>query len=127
MIKIEDYILLPLSERQAHLKLDEPCIERGGRETTISIYMRGVLSHIFDTTIPIGGKICACHACNNWKCGNYKHIYWGTNRENQLDAVRNGKLSVWEKTIRKYGIEEARQIQKRSACTGGKMKALLRR
>ena len=38
MIAIEDYILLPQSKRQEHLRLDEPCLERGGR----SMYFKGL-------------------------------------------------------------------------------------
>ena len=45
---IEEYILKSKEDRQRHLKLDEPCLERGGNSTT----SRGMLAHIHDTTIP---------------------------------------------------------------------------
>lgn len=110
-------MLLPLSRRQEHLKLDEPCIERGGRKTTISIHMRGVLSFVFDTTIPKGMKLCyACHACNNWKCSNIKHVYWGSPRENLLDARTCGaRKTGWEYSVAKHGVEEAKKL-----CNGWK-------
>src|SRR5579863_10128991 len=97
MIKIEDYILLPLSERQVHLKLDEPCIERKGPLHSASVHARGLLAHVFDTTIPSGMKICACHACNNSECSNLHHLYWGTAKENRKDAKLSGtSRSIWE-------------------------------
>ena len=112
MISIEEYIAKPLSERQAHLKLNESCIERGGSETTISIMMRGVLSYVFNTTIPSGQHIHACHACNNWKCSNINHVYWGTVKENRADAAANGKHTKtgWQRTVEKYGLVEARRL-----------------
>ena len=97
---IEDYIKLPQEERQKHLRLDEPCIEIGGNSTQF----KGHLAHKLNTTIPHGRKenVLLCHACNNGKCSNPYHHYWGTARENILDsgpfhqrkkakAIREGK------------------------------------
>jgi hypothetical protein len=88
LIDIREYIKLPKEERQKHLKLDEPCIERGFG----SFELRGLLGHIFDTTSPwrVKPKICVCHACNNEKCGNPNHLYWGTNQENIHDSIKAG-------------------------------------
>lgn len=61
MKDINEYIKLPKDERQKHLKLDEPCLERGGQ----SMYLKGLLAHLHDTTIPSGKKIHVCHACHN--------------------------------------------------------------
>jgi hypothetical protein len=87
MIPIEDYIQKPKSERQAHLRLEEPCIERGG----FSSYCKGLLAHVLDTTIPSGKKIHVCHACHNGPCSNPNHLYWGTPSENRRDFVESGR------------------------------------
>jgi hypothetical protein len=117
MIDIKEYILLEQDERQKHLKLDEPCIERGGQ----SMYCKGLLAHIHDTTIPAGKKIHVCHACHNAKCTNPNHLYWGTPSENRLDAIANGAfLSPWEASVAKYGLEEATKRQSRKGNTNAK-------
>ena len=110
MYLIEEYILLPQKERQYHLDLVSPCIMRGGQ----SMYLKGLLAHILDTTIPAGKKIHVCHACHNELCPNPNHIYWGTASENAIDAVNNGRKSVWENMVSKYGIDDAKAMQKRS-------------
>jgi hypothetical protein len=87
MLDINEYILLSKDKRREHLKLGEPCIERGGQ----SMYLKGLLAHLHDTTIPAGKKIHVCHACHNGKCSNPNHIYWGTASENCLDRMgKNG-------------------------------------
>jgi hypothetical protein len=120
MKQITEYILLPLIDRQTHLKLDEPCIERGGLKQFTSVMCRGLLAHILDTTIPRGSKIQLCHACHNGKCSNPFHLYWGTARENVLDARRNGITTIWEKTVAKYGLEKASKMQIRMGNAYGK-------
>lgn len=111
MKDIYEYIRLPQSERQNHLRLDEPCIERGGS----SFYFKGLLAHVLDTTIPSGPKIHLCHACHNGACGNPNHLYWGTSQENRMDYITNGGLNIWQRMVEKYGLEEARAMQSRKA------------
>lgn len=107
MKDINDYIKLPKHERQIHLKLDEPCIERGAG----SYYFKGLLAHVLDTTVPTGAKIHLCHACHNGKCGNPNHLYWGTAQENRLDQIENGTGdSPWNRMVAKYGLEEAKKM-----------------
>jgi len=118
IIDIEDYIKLPQCERQHHLRLDEDCIMRGGQ----SMYLKGLLAHIHETTIPSGRKIHVCHACHNELCSNPNHLYWGTPSENAQDAMANGKKTIWESTVEKYGLEVAHKMQRRSpeiAAKGG--------
>ena len=52
MLNVEEYMLQTQESRQQHLKLDEPCLERGGN----SSYFKGLLAHILNTTIPTGKK-----------------------------------------------------------------------
>lgn len=110
MYLIEEYILLPQEERQRHLDLESPCIMRGGQ----SMYLKGLLAHLQNTTIPSGKKIHVCHACHNELCSNPQHIYWGTAAENVRDALDNGRTSVWERMVDKYGMERAKEMQRRS-------------
>lgn len=108
MILIEDYILKSKTERQLHLKLDELCIERGGKST----FLKGLLAHILDTTIPSGFKILLCHACHNDKCSNPNHLYWGTPKENRQDAMDCGARlnSPYDYILARRGEEAARLI-----------------
>ena len=115
MQDINQYITLSKQSRQAHLKLDEPCIERGGQ----SMYLKGLLAHILGTTIPSGKKIHVCHACHNAACSNPNHIYWGTASENVSDAYSNGKKTIWEAMVEKYGLEEARAMNSRKGNSNG--------
>ncbi len=111
MIDIEEYILLPKNTRQAHLDLAAPCIDRGCN----SEQCRGLLAHVLDTNTPKGGKIILCHACNNASCSNPNHLYWGTSSENYWDARANGKLSLQDATIRKYGEDGMKRIRSAAA------------
>ncbi|MBX9732553.1 MAG: hypothetical protein K2X37_00690 [Chitinophagaceae bacterium] len=115
MIDIEEYILLSKEERQKHLRLDEACIERGGQ----SMYCKGLLAHILDTTIPSGKKIYVCHACHNAKCSHPYHLYWGTPSENRQDEIDNGGITIWERTVAKHGLEVAKDKNKRNGNTNG--------
>lgn len=111
MKDIYEYITLAKDKRQQHLKLDEACIERGAG----SYYFKGLLAHQLDTTVPTGHKIHLCHACNNGACGNPNHMYWGTAQENRQDQITTGTdKSVWERTVEKYGLEEAKKLNSRT-------------
>lgn len=109
MIDINEHITLSRDDRRAHLNLDEPCCERGGNSTN----HKGVLAQYLDTTIP-SGRILLCHACNNGKCSNPKHLYWGTDKDNlSIDRAEAGWKSPWDRTVEKYGYEEACKMNSR--------------
>ena len=101
MIDIKEFIKCSKEGRRAHLQLEEQCCERGGNSTN----HKGVLAQYLDTTIP-SGRILLCHACNNEKCSNPRHLYWGTDKENITEDNPNWK-SVWDRQVEKYGYEEA--------------------
>ena len=106
MFLIEEYITQSKADRQKHIDLTDPCVERGGpQKGGLSSYCKGLMAHLLDTTIPSGHKIHVCHACNNEKCSNPKHLYWGTAQENRLDQGHN--TSPWDRMVEKYGYEEA--------------------
>lgn len=119
MIYIENYMKSSLEERQRHLKLDEFCLERGGNSSDF----RGLMAEKFDTTIPVKKQqIYLCHACNNDKCGNSNHLYWGTPLENHNDKVRAGKWkNPWELLVQRVGEEKAHNIAVRAGKIGGKV------
>ena len=104
MLDAKDFIKESREVRRAHLKLDESCIERGGNSTN----HKGVLAQYLDTTIP-SGRILLCHACNNSKCSNPRHLYWGTDYDNIIiDGKEFGThASPWERRVEKYGLEKA--------------------
>lgn len=108
MFIIEEYITQLKLERQLHLDLTEPCIERGGpQKGGLSSYCKGLMAHLLDTTIPSGHKIHVCHACNNERCSNPKHLYWGTASENSQDRMKNGDQTIFDKMVKKYGYDGA--------------------
>ena len=117
MIEILEYIKLSKTDRQSHLRLDEICIERGGPpKGGLSAYCKGLMAHLLDTTIPTGHKIHICHACNNERCSNPSHLYWGTAQENRIDQITRGtSKTVFQRTVEKYGLEKARKLNSRSA------------
>jgi len=118
MEDIKNYIQKPYEQRTSHLDLESECIEIGGNSTSF----KGLLSYILGVTIPSGSKIHLCHKCHNSRCSNPKHLYYGTPTENINDRKENGTfISIWEKTVQKYGMEEARRRQGRgNKSNGGK-------
>jgi hypothetical protein len=113
MIKVSDWIKESREIRTIHIDLTEECIERGGNSTV----HRGVLAQFLCTDMP--SKVDLCHACNNEKCSNPKHLYWGTRKENVEDARKAKKwVSPWEGLVQKYGIDKAKEILKNNVSSG---------
>lgn len=122
---IDEYMQLPKEDRTSHVDLSEACIEIGGAG---SKQYRGLLAHYVRTTIPVGCKVHLCHACNNPRCSNPKHLYWGTAKENVADAIQHGVRDNANATLRKkYGNEEYIRMMREAAAKGGKANAGKRR
>lgn len=105
---IEEYILIPKSERQAHVDLADGCICIGGSSTEARL----LLAHYLKTTLPSGMRVHCCHLCPSKGCSNPKHLYWGTAKENMIDnaggvwnlgaSAKRGKPgSSWNKGMTK--------------------------
>lgn len=103
---INEYMKKSQEERQAHLELEDDCIVIG----TDSRICRGLLAHHLKTTMGTRRVYC-CHACHNAECSNPNHLYWGTPKENYIDAINDGTVtSFYENAVRKYGEKEFKQI-----------------
>lgn len=117
---IRDYMNLSREKRREHLKLDEDCIMIGG---STSVQYKGLLAHFLKTTIPHGfkDKTYLCHACNNSKCSNPFHLYWGTPSDNMLDQKEAGTYSSpYERSIQKHGLEKTKEFVKKGSTSGSK-------
>ena len=82
-IPLIEYMEKTQEERQAHLDLDQPCLEIGSN----SKGARALLAVLLNTTAEGLGKGNGylCHACHNAKCSNPHHHYFGTPSENVVD------------------------------------------
>jgi hypothetical protein len=115
-VDIEEYMKKDRDERRSHLDLEEPCIEIGGD----SRQFRSHLAFHLGTTIPKGMRVHLCHACNNDRCANPKHHYWGSPRDNVVDQFERGtRIDIWDAMVKKHGSEKASAIRRESARKGG--------
>ena len=120
MKKVEDFVSENSREkRKEMLNLLDPCHERGLKYSTQLV---ALVAYHYDTTLPENGnKIVVCHGCNNSKCSNPNHMYWGTKRDNKLDDYEFGnQKSIYQSMIEKYGEEETKTILRERASKGGK-------
>lgn len=108
-IDIKEYMFSSKDERMTHIKLYEKCDERGLK---YSYHLTGLLAFTLNTSIPKkGDNAIVCHACNNPKCSNPNHIYWGSYKDNHLDQVDRGThLSPYERSVLKYGEEQTKNM-----------------
>lgn len=120
MIKIRDYILLPRVERRAHIDLSQLCVEMCDGGTNVHHVSRGVLAFFLGTTVPYGRDIYLCHACNNKKCSEPRHLYWGTPKDNTLDQVEHGTYhSIATRMTAKLGIGAWKNHTSKAGRAGG--------
>ena len=109
-------------ERQQHINLKQPCLERGGNNS----HFRGILANHTNTNIPSGNGLICAHACHNGKCSNPNHIYWATYKENYQDGVEDGSnLPVHVRMFNKHGHNNTsafipKEHKKRMSARGGK-------
>jgi len=115
---MEEYLSKTREERRSHLKLNESCIEIGHKHNA---ELRVLLAHKFKVLFPTKKYMAAvCHACNNTKCSNSDHLYWGSPFDNIQDQKEAGTLtSINERTINKYGSEIYKELHKNSSKKGG--------
>lgn len=45
----------------------------------------------------IPAKLYACHKCDNRRCVNPDHIFWGSNKDNVRDCIRKGRWAKRKK------------------------------
>ena len=116
MINVQEFIRESREVRRSHLNLNAECCERGGNSTN----HKGVLAEYLNTTIP-SGRILLCHACNNPRCSNPKHLYWGTDYDNIIiDGKEFGThKSPWDRRVEKYGYEKASAMNSKVGNTNG--------
>lgn len=63
-------------------------------------------------------NILACHKCDNPKCINPDHLFWGTSRENRQDMFNKNRQPDFKKIRRamsklsKYDVNEIRFLRK---------------
>lgn len=91
------------------------CLERGGNSTN----HKGVLAQFLGTNIPSRGGVCLCHACNNPKCSEPQHLYWGSYSDNEQDAIKNGKLKPYQYVVEKHGTDVAKKLMSNNGRLGG--------
>lgn len=117
MISVEEYLLKPLDYRKQHLNLQEHCF------STISIpKLKKLLAEKLNVDLS-SGRVLICHGCNNSKCSNINHVYFGTDYENiVIDGKKFGTFeNVHARTIKKYGKEKIKEIKARGdKSKGGK-------
>ena len=106
-MNLEEYMNKSLEDRRSHLDLSSDCREVGGNSSVF----RGILSITLNTTMNYSLAYC-CHACNNDKCSNPKHLYWGTPKNNVMDCREVGRLkSFHQKCVDKFGETEYKVME----------------
>ena len=77
------------SYRMSHVDLNTPCIINDtlyNNRAPSHVY-RKALAEFTNTNLPTGNDYHACHACNDGRCVNAEHLYWGTPKENEDDLL----------------------------------------
>jgi len=97
-VPLPKYMELSLEKRQSHINSDSPCLELGCNSKD----SRALLAIFLNTTAEkMGTKGMLLHTCNNPKCSNPEHLYWGTAKENLADRHRDYPNLMKENARRK--------------------------
>jgi hypothetical protein len=124
LIDIQIHMLMSREERQTHIDLTLPCVERGVSASNRHHVCRGILAYFLNTSIPSGRLIFCCHACNNWKCSEPRHLYWGTPADNTLDQIESGTFDIPAvRSRKKHGEEVFQQLVLAASSAGGRANA----
>jgi len=115
MKNVEELVIrVSREERRSHLDLSMPCIFRGGSSPAF----RGLLATMLDTTIPQSKEVFLCHACHNGGCSNWKHLYWGTRKDNGQDYRESPVWKTgWQKMLDRHGESQARTLMSKASAS----------
>lgn len=94
--KLSEYILLPRSERTAHIDLSTPCEcnKRKGKQENSGLFKKlcgkhGIINDIAHRRM---ANIDVCHLCPQKHCQNPSHAYIGTSSENYRDVPEEKRM-----------------------------------
>jgi hypothetical protein len=74
--------------------------------------------------VPAGMYVC--HSCDNPRCVRPDHLWLGTNRDNQLDALAKGRLPIGERNARAL-LSQKQALEIRARADAGESPTLLGR
>ncbi len=80
---------------------DRPVIQLGGRGSPVVHVLRITLSLKDGVPLDDRAGIKACHTCDNFRCVNPDHGYWGTDQQNSDDRMARQPETFWTRVFRR--------------------------